>query len=216
MTDSRYGICVDFVHPVEAVIPGTPGRVLAVLAETTAELNLRTVARLAGVSPAQASRVLPGLVELGLVERREVPPSSLFHLSRQNVAARIVVELARSWDIALEQMGTAARELALPPASVIVFGSFARREADRHSDIDAVIVRADRVDDDNDTWAAGVEQWRESVRAITGNPVEVIETHRAEVSEKLSTKGSLWQDIAREGVVIHGETLDELAGVVRA
>jgi len=57
---------MDFVHPVQAVIPGTQGRVLAVLAETTAELNLRTVARLAAVSPAQASRLLPGLVELGL------------------------------------------------------------------------------------------------------------------------------------------------------
>ena len=122
---------MDFVHPVQAVIPGTQGRVLAVLAETTAELNLRTVARLASVSPAQASRVLPGLVELGLVERREVPPSSLFRLNRENVAAQVVIELARSRDTALERMGAVARELPLPPASVIVFGSFARREADR-------------------------------------------------------------------------------------
>ena len=50
---------MDFVHPVEAVIPGAQGRVLAVLVDTTAELNLRTIARLAGVSLAQASRVLP-------------------------------------------------------------------------------------------------------------------------------------------------------------
>jgi len=207
---------MDFVHPVQAVIPGTQGRVLAVLAETTAELNLRTVARLAAVSPAQASRVLPGLVELGLVERREVPPSSLFRLNRENVAAQVVIELARSHDNALERMGAAARELPLRPASVIVFGSFARREADRESDIDAVIVRPDDVDDDNDTWAAGVEQWRERVRAITGNPVEVIETDRAEAMERLSSKRSLWQDIARDGVVVHGATLDQLRGVVHA
>ena len=207
---------MDFVHPVQAVIPGTQGRVLAVLAETTAELNLRTVARLASVSPAQASRVLPVLVELGLVERREVPPSSLFRLNRENVAAQVVIELARSRDTALERMGTAARELPLPPASVIVFGSFARREADRESDIDAVIVRPDDVDDDHDTWTAGVEQWRERVRAITGNPVEVIETDRSEATEKLSSSRSLWQDIARDGVVVHGATLDELRGVVRA
>ena len=163
---------MDFVHPVEAVIPGTQGRVLAVLAETTAELNLRTVARLADVSPAQASRVLPGLVELGLVERREVPPSSLFLLSRQNVAAQFVVELARSRDIALQRMGSAAGELPLPPVSVIIFGSFARREADRHSDIDAVIVRPNSIDANDDFWTAGVEQWREAVRAryVTCSP----------------------------------------------
>lgn len=207
---------MDFLHPVEAVIPGTQGRVLAVLAETTAELNLRTVARLASVSPAQASRVLPGLVELGLIERREVPPSSLFRLSLQNVASRAVVELSRSRDIALEQMGAAALELPVSPTSVIVFGSFARREADRHSDIDAVIIRADGIDEDDDAWTAGIEQWRQSARAITGNSVEVIEIGRAEATEKLSTKRGLWRDIDREGVVVHGATLDELRDGVHA
>lgn len=71
---------VDFVRPVQSLIPGAQGRVLDVLARTTAELNLGTVARLAGVSAAQASRVLPRLVELGVVARRDVPPSSLYRL----------------------------------------------------------------------------------------------------------------------------------------
>jgi predicted nucleotidyltransferase len=203
---------MDFLHPVEAVIPGTRGRVLAVLAETTAELNLRTVARLARVSPAQASRVLPGIVELGLVERREVPPSSLFRLSRDNVAARLVIELSRSHAIALKQMGAAALELTIPPASVIIFGSFARREADRHSDIDALIVRPDGIDEDDDTWTAGVEEWRQRVRTITGNPVEVIEADRAEASEKLLSKRAMWRDIVRDGVVVNGANIDELTG----
>lgn len=207
---------MDFVHPVEAVIPGTQGRVLAVLAETTAELNLRTVARLADVSPAQASRVLPRLVELGLVDRREVPPSSLFQLNRTNLTASLVVELSRSRDLALEAMGAASAELSTPPASVIIFGSFARREANRHSDIDAVIVRPDGIDADDDTWTAGVEQWRETVRAITGNAVEVLETDRVEAAEKLASKQALWRDVERDGVVVHGATLDQLRDVVRA
>ena len=207
---------MDFTRPVEAVIPGTQGRVLAVLAETTAELNLRTVARLASVSPAQASRVLPGLVELGLVERREVPPSSLFRLDRENVAAQVVIALARSHEVALERIGTIAGDLRVPPASVVIFGSFARREADRHSDIDALVVRPAGVDEDDDTWNAGVELWRERVRAITGNRVELIETDRAEAAEKLASKRPVWRDIARDGVVVHGVTLDELQGAVRA
>lgn len=207
---------MDFVHPVQAVIPGTQGRVLAVLAETTAELNLRTVARLADVSPAQASRVLPVLVELGLVDRREVPPSSLFQLNRKNLAASLVVELSRSRDLALEAMGVAAADLSTPPASVIIFGSFARREADRHSDIDAVMVRPDGIDADDDTWTASVEQWREAVRAITGNAVEVVEADRAEAAEKLASKRAMWRDVIRDGVVVHGARLDQLKDAVRA
>jgi hypothetical protein len=115
---------MDFVHPVEAVIPGVQGRVLAVLAETTAELNLSTLARLGGVSVAQASRVMPGLVELGLVERRETPPSSQFRLIRRNIAARAIIDLARSRDVALSLIGAAANALPVSPISIIVFGSF--------------------------------------------------------------------------------------------
>lgn len=207
---------MDFVHPVEAVIPGTQGRVLAVLAETTAELNLRTVARLADVSPAQASRVLPGLVELGLVDRREVPPSSLFQLNRTNLAAKLIVELSQSRDLALKAMGEAAADLPKPPSSVIIFGSFARREADRHSDLDAVIVRPDNFDADDDTWTTGVDQWREAVRAITGNVVEVVETNQADAVEKLTSKRELWRDVVRDGIVVHGATLDQLRDVVSA
>ncbi|MFT7601919.1 MAG: putative nucleotidyltransferase [Acidimicrobiales bacterium] len=207
---------MDFMHPVQAVIPGTQGRVLAVLAETTAELNLRTVARLADVSPAQASRVLPGLVELGLVDRREVPPSSLFQLNRTNLAASLVVELSQSRDLALKAIGAAAADLSTPPSSVIIFGSFARREADRHSDIDAVIVRPDGIDADDDTWSAGVEQWRETIRAITGNTVEVVETNQTEAAKKLASKRELWRAVARDGVVVHGATLDQLRGTASA
>jgi len=207
---------MDFVHPVEAVIPGTQGRVLAVLAETTAELNLRTVARLADASPAQASRVLPGLVELGLVDRREVPPSSLFQLNRTNLAAKLVVELSQSRDLALKAMGEAAADLPTPPSSIIIFGSFARREADRHSDIDAVIVRPDDTEADNDTWTSGVEQWRQAVRAITGNAVEVVETNQAEAVEKLTSRRAMWRDVVRDGIVVHGATLDQFRNTVSA
>lgn len=201
---------MDFVHPVSAVIPGAQGQVLAVLADASAELNLRTVARLAGVSASQASRVIPSLVELGLVERREVPPSSLFCLNRENEAARLVAELARLRDSVLERIGTAAGNLPQPPASVIVFGPFARREADRTSDIDVVIVRPDKVDPDDEAWTAGIDRWRESAAATTGNDIEVIDIDLTAAVGKLSDGGPLWEDIARDGVAIFGTSLQEL------
>jgi predicted nucleotidyltransferase len=207
---------VDFVHPVEAVIPGAQGRVLAVLAETTAELNLRTVARLADVSVAQVSRVMPGLVGLGLIERREVPPVSLVRLNREHVAARAIVDLARSRDIALERIGAAAEEMRVRPVSVIVFGSFARGEADVKSDIDVALVRPRDVLEDDDQWAAAVEHWRDRVRSITGNRVEMLDVGRSEVIGKLADRASVWQDVARDGVVVHGVALEELREGARA
>lgn len=183
---------------------------LAVLAQTTAELSLSTLARLANVSVAQASRVMPGLVELGLVERREVPPSSQFRLVRENVAAQVVINLARSRDAALEQLGAEAAALGVSPVSIIVFGSFARGDADEQSDVDAIVVRPDDVPEDDEMWASAVERWRRSARAITGNRVEVLEVGLSEVRTKLSSRAQLWSDVRRDGVAVHGVDVDEL------
>ena len=201
---------MDFVRPVEAIVPGAQGRVLAVLSQTTAELNLRTIAQLSGVSQAQASRVLPALVELGVIERREVPPSSLFRIVREHVATRAILALARSTDTVLDELGEMANSLPVPPESVIVFGSFARHEAGIDSDIDMVVVRPSDVDEDDERWAASVEQWRAEVRRLTGNPVEMLEVSTDEARSRLRGRSPLWTEIGRAGRVVHGASLDEL------
>jgi predicted nucleotidyltransferase len=201
---------VDFVRPIEAVVPGAQGRVLAVLAETTAELNLRTIAQLAGVSQAQVSRTLPDLVELGIVERREVPPSSLFRLVPEHVASRALLALARCTDTVFDEIGRLAKALPRRPVSVIVFGSFARREAEADSDIDVVVVRPAAVDEDDDAWVESLEAWRLDVRRLTGNPVEVLEVTTEEAAKKLAGRSQVWVDIRREGRVVFGHSIEEL------
>jgi hypothetical protein len=201
---------VDFVRPIEAILPGVQGRVLAVLARTTAELNLRTIAQLSGVSQAQASRVLPGLVELGIVERREVPPSSLFRLVPEHVAARFILDLAASADRVLDEIGLMAGALPVPPVSVVVFGSFARREAVADSDIDLVVVRPDGIDEDDEAWSTSIEQLRSAVRRLTGNPIEVLEVSADDVASRRAGRSQLWNEIRREGRVVHGASLDRL------
>ena len=183
---------------------------LAALAETTAGLNLRTVARLAGVSIAQASRVLSDLVELGVVERTDVPPSALFTLVREHIAAKPILDLLEARERLLEEMGRLAASLAVPPVSIIVFGSFARGEADRASDIDAVVVRpADRGDDD-ESWSSSIEQWRRAVRRASGNRVEVMEVGVSDARSRLRGRQPLWRDIRRDGLVVHGSSLAEI------
>ena len=202
---------MDFTHPVESVIPGAQGRVLAVMAETTAELNLRTIAQLSEVSVAQASRILPPLVESGLVERRDVPPSSLFRLAREHVAAGPLLVLSRARDVVITEMGIAAGALPMTPESVVVFGSFARGKADAQSDIDVVLVRPAGIDDSDEMWADSVEQWRNRIRQVSGNRIEVLEVGEEEVPRRLRSGQPAWIDIRREGVVVFGRPLGEFA-----
>lgn len=201
---------MDFVRPVQAVIPGAQGRILSVLVETTAELNLRTIARLSGVSVAQASRVLPHLVELGIVERREAPPSALFRFVPDHVAARAVVSLTEARRSALDELKRAAAAMRPRPLSIVAFGSFARGEADAASDMDVVIVRPDDVAEEDGAWRRGVDRWREHARLITGNRVEHLEVGAHEVGPLLRGRRPLWRAIQQDGIVIFGASLDDL------
>jgi hypothetical protein len=206
---------MDFVRPVEAIVPGAQGRVLAVLAETTAELNLRTIAELSGVSQAQVSRVLPGLVRLGVLERREVPPASLFRFVPEHVASRAIMALARAADTFAADLGQLVTTLPVAPASVVVFGSFARREADAESDIDLLVVRPRDIDEDDEQWGASMEQLHTQGRRLSGNPLEVLEVPEDEVASLLGSGRPLWADINREGRLIFGAPLDELRDAAR-
>lgn len=206
---------MEFSHPIEAIIPGVQGKVLSALAEVTTDLNLRTIARLAGVSVAQASRVLPHLVELGLVERREVPPSSLFLLVREHLAVGPLLSLARTRDAMIEEMSRIAENLSVAPVAVIIFGSFARGEADAQSDIDTVLVRPADLDESDEAWSGSVERWRTTVRRASGNAVEVLEVGSDEIAAHLNSRRQIWRDIRRDGLVVFGSTLDRLAAGVR-
>ena len=197
---------------MQSVIPGAQGRILAVLAESTAYLNLRTIALLAGTSPAQASRVLPELVRSGLVERREAPPSALFRLVDDNVGSRVVRALSRSRETVLAELGSQAETLEPSPVSVIVFGSFARGEAEADSDLDVLFVQPKGMNDDDYRWAAAVEGWRQFARRLTGNRVEVVETSESSVGRFLRSHKTLWADIVRDGVVVYGKSLEGLRG----
>lgn len=141
----------------------------------------------------------------------EVPPSSLFRLNRDHVASRAVLALGTVRHTVLAELGSFAPELAEVPRSVIVFGSFARGEADVESDIDVVIVRPRSVAADDETWEHSIGQLRGRIRTITGNRVEVLEVGEDEVAVKLSGRAQVWRDVRREGIVVHGASIEELS-----
>lgn len=205
-------MAVDFKRPVEAVVPGAQGRILAVLVETSAELNLRTIARLSDVSVAHASRVLPVLVKLGMVERRDVPPSALFRFVPENVASRAVAHLGDARRTVLGELGETASKLDPAPSSVVVFGSFGRGEADRESDIDVVVVRPAVLDEEDAEWRAGIDGWTDHAQRLAGNHVELLEVSDVEAARLLRSRKQLWLDIQRDGIVVHGRSIDDLRG----
>ncbi|MGH9197034.1 MAG: nucleotidyltransferase domain-containing protein [Acidimicrobiia bacterium] len=201
---------MDYRQPVEALIPGAQGRILGVLARAGAPLNLRTIARLAGISPGQASRVLPRLVDLGVVRRTEVPPSALFELPKGSFGAAMVRDLSNAHGALLQEMQKSASKFRPAPTSVVLFGSAATGEASADSDIDVLVVRPASVTDD-DEWTSAVMKWVAHIREFSGNPVNVLEEDEADIPRLLRSRRSLWESIRSGGLLLAGKALDELA-----
>jgi DNA-binding MarR family transcriptional regulator len=116
---------MDFGRPVEALIPDAQGRVLGTLARTTAELTLTTLADLSGVSLAHVARIVPRLLDLGVVERRDVPAAALVRLTRDNLAARWIVALADLRQTLQDELRAGVQTIEPVPVNVTLFGSFA-------------------------------------------------------------------------------------------
>ncbi len=201
---------MNFSAPVESVIPGVQGRVLGVLARTDTELTMRSVARLAGVSVNRAGTVLNQLVALGLVERREMGPSALVRLDLENEAARTVLDLQDLSARVVDRLRTTADAIRPAPRSLVLFGSFVRGRASSGSDLDVVAVRPRNTGSDDIEWDESLGRWSDLAARIAGNPVNVLIASEDELPRLLKRKGA-WRDAAREGMLLIGTPLEELA-----
>ncbi len=112
----------------------------------------------------------------------------------------------------LAELGVQAEALEPNPVSVIVFGSFARGEADSDSDLDVLFVQPQGVNDDDHRWVAAVEGWRQFARRLTGNRVAILETDESSVGRLLRSRKTLWSEVARNGIVVYGKSIDGLRG----
>jgi nucleotidyltransferase-like protein/IclR-like helix-turn-helix domain-containing protein len=201
---------MDFRNPISSLVPGATGRILEVLTRNTVELKLTALASIAGVSPAQASRVLPRLVELGLVTRFDVPPASLFAINRDHLSAAALEMLDQAPSRVVGKLRDLVAAIRPAPVSVTLFGSVARGMATSDSDIDILLERAVSVPEDDLEWIDTTTDWVLDVRASTGNRVNVIEVTDAELPGLLRKGSSFWRSIADEGVHISGRPIDEV------
>jgi predicted nucleotidyltransferase len=109
------------------------------------EFTGREIAGLLGVSHSNVQRALRILVEDGLASKKRIGRADVFWTNRDHFAFKALREL---FQVQRELPNRIARDLhsALRHAgvSVTVFGSYARGEADRGSDLDVLVIAKDR------------------------------------------------------------------------
>jgi predicted nucleotidyltransferase len=196
---------MDYLSPIEAVIPGAQGRVLRVLANTEHELTMRTVAGLAGVSVGQTAEILRRLIGLGLVERRDAGSAALVRLVRENEAVQVLLLLNNLRASLLSRLKREAASIQPSPACLVLFGSFARGEAREESDLDVLAVAPPglTIEAEQD-WDVRLGAWTDTASSAVGNPVNLLRMSLEDLRYFKGNSKSLWRDIERDGTLLAG------------
>lgn len=204
---------MDYLQPVEAIIPGARGQVLSALTRDTAPRTIRQVSLSAGVSWSQTAQVIEDLAGLGIVERRPTPGAILVRLAPGNVAAGAIQAMTDLHAPAIDALRREATSVTPAPLSLTVFGSFARGEARRDSDVDVVAVHDPAGvpgGAEEDLWTETLARWVGAASSITGNAVHLIDLELGELRTTARQTPPWLQEAAKDGVVIAGRPLRDL------
>jgi predicted nucleotidyltransferase len=204
---------MDFGHPIEAVIPGASGRLLAALARVDAEMPVSRLAQVAGVGRTRASGLLSELAELGIISRREIGRTTLVRLDRDNLAGDLVARLGGIRQTVIERLRQLASRLEPQPLSMLIYGSFARGTARSASDIDVLAIRPTGSDPDH--WSDALTDFSAHARALTGNSVQILDYEAEDFARRYATRegdasAEFWLSVSRDAVLLAGMDLGEL------
>jgi predicted nucleotidyltransferase len=141
-----------------------------------------------------------------LQERR--PPSNLYRLNRDHVAAEGIQVLARMWATLVTRIRAELDTWSVPPQAAWLFGSAARGEATELSDLDILLVLPSDGSGSEavaSVWDRQTEVLAEKIRAWSGNPCEVTEMEAAELSAAVARDDRLVRDLREDGVALAGQ-----------
>jgi predicted nucleotidyltransferase len=163
---------MDVGHPISDIVPGPRGLALSVLVQLEKPVTARALARYSGVSAQTALSLIGELSRVGLVHVERTGGLVLAVLNRDHILAEPLYALARARGQLIKRLSA---ELARWPdlAAAWLFGSAARGDGDRASDIDLLLVAEAGIDGPG--WGSNVAALADHVQAWTGNPAQITE-----------------------------------------
>jgi predicted nucleotidyltransferase len=187
---------MDVGQPLLDVIPGVRGAVLGALARLTEPRTGRQIARAAGQAQSSTARVLDDLVAAGLVLQTTGGRDNFYELNPEHLAAPAIRALATLRGALLDRLRDAVRQHPDVIAAWL-FGSAARGDGDRNSDIDLLIVHnaSDELGATAGALSTLAQDW-------TGNPVQVVEHTVATFSALIADHNPLVDAIRRDGIAL--------------
>ncbi|MGH2376018.1 MAG: nucleotidyltransferase family protein [bacterium] len=171
----------------------------------------RQLAMAADVHPSRALEALGTLARLGVVQRRRAGRAYLHTLNdRSYLVTDVIAPAFRKEEDWLLRLGEELHAALQPLAdAVVVYGSWARSEATERSDVDLLVVTP------GPRQRQEVERRSEDVRVRLGERfgrfISILSLTKKDVRQRLRAGDRLMRTIMREGRVLAGRSLAEIA-----
>lgn len=191
-------------RPLALFYAARRARTLDALLSSSVPLSGREIARRADLSPTTANLALGDLETAGLVRRRVDGRAHRWQLRDDNVLVRQIRQLARVQDEDAAQVVVDA--LGAEPVSITLFGSTARGESGAASDVDILLVAADREQDL--LFRRRAYRVSTSLRSALGRAVHVIVMDKDKLVGQRD--GEFVAGVLRDGRALRGASIQEL------
>jgi predicted nucleotidyltransferase len=188
---------VDVARPYADIIPGPRGRLLATLAQLETPVTARALGRHAGISPQRALDLVNDLSDAGVIVAERAGRALMVSLNRDHLATEPLVQLVALRGNLVDRL-TAELSTWRELAGAWMFGSAARGDGGRHSDIDVLLVASDTIDDGD--WMEATADFRQRVRRWTGNDVQLVEHTRQSLGRLVKRRNPLVAVLRAEGI----------------
>jgi predicted nucleotidyltransferase len=200
---------MDLANPMQSVIPSGHGAVLSVLARTDVSLSGSRIAELTQpkFSQRRVSDILKQLADSGIVLKESRPPSILYQLNHDHVAADGILALAHMSATLVTRVRAELDAWSVAPQAAWLFGSAARGAGSEHSDIDIfVLLPAAGLDSEaaDQVWEDQIETLTEKIRSWSGNFCEIVEMDTSELTAAIERDDRLIRDLREHAVVLAG------------
>ncbi len=195
----RYSGHMDLSRPYADVLTGARGRVVAAIVQAGTGTTVRALATRAGTSPQGTLDVVTDLAESGIVDTNRVGRSVVVTLNHEHLAVPSLTDLVA---LRLRLVERLTAHLAAWPRildAAWLFGSAARGDGGRDSDIDILLV-ASRPDDPR--WDVQADEFRHLVERWTGNTAQLVEYDRESFSRLVDSDDPLIAALRADGIAL--------------
>jgi predicted transcriptional regulator len=195
---------MDVSRPYLAISPTIDTRLLVALAGSREPRSGRRLAEEIGRSRTGVQLVLDRLVKDGLVHRVEAGRAFLYTFNHEHLLAGAVQEMSGARAQLVHRMRALVGDWQTEPFHLSVFGSAARGDGDRESDIDLFLVRPRSIEAEDERWRTQVEELAERINQWTGNHAGIVELEEKQLPGLRRRRPAALRELDRDAIDIAG------------